>query len=151
MGKRNQSSPAQARGEGGFMDGWKTRGTNLVNKSICKCKSTFSISIINLWKEASSPKPNEYKMLMARENVYKVQNKNGTFTSNYFTGKYLALNTNLKLFSHWRLWVCHQVSCLHHLSCSHKLQQWNWSVMDIPISRAKTGWHAWIGFCIKQT
>jgi hypothetical protein len=37
------------------MDGWKTRGTNLVNfeltsidKSICKCKSTFSIGMINL-------------------------------------------------------------------------------------------------------
>jgi hypothetical protein len=37
-------------------------------------------------------------MLMAGENLYEVQNKNGTFTSNYFKGKYLALNTNLNCF-----------------------------------------------------
>lgn len=31
MGKKNQSSPNQARGEGGFMDRWEIRGIDLVN------------------------------------------------------------------------------------------------------------------------
>jgi hypothetical protein len=72
----------------------------------------FALVLLIIRKFASTSKPNEHNTKMGREYLQGAKQKQ------HFDMKIYGSQYEPESCSHWRLRVCHQVSCLHHLSCS---------------------------------
>jgi hypothetical protein len=123
VNKKNLGGPDQVRG-GGFMVGWKTMSTNHVDFELTstdksfKCKST--LVLLTVGKVTSPQKPNEHNAKMGREYLQGVKQE---WQFHNFHMEICGSQYKPQLSSHWRLRVCHPVSCLHHFSCSEKPEQ----------------------------
>jgi hypothetical protein len=77
----------------------------------------LTLVLLTARKMVSPSKANDHNTKMGRE--YLQGAKQEWHFHNFHTEIYDSIQT--QLFSHWRLRICHEVSCLHHLSCSQKL------------------------------